>query len=162
MTTYRLVSAIVLFCGAAFSLLAESGGPDVPFHLRVSYTSSVPGDVMTYTAMPEMVVVTYEDSGGKRRELLRSKMTREQTRRLYARMKNLPMDSLRPEYGGDDVDDGFEIKFSIQLGERPEKLITMNNTWHPDLRKLCIELNLLLPEVLRIRMPAGEGPNRPE
>jgi len=142
---------------AVSTLLAGSGRPDAQFHLRVTYISAVPGDVMTYTATPGMVVVTYDDSGGKRRELLRSKMTRKQARRLHARMKSLPLDSLRPESGRDDVDDGFEIHFRIQIDNRPEKRITMHNAWQPDLRRLCIELNLLLPEALRINVPLEVG-----
>ncbi len=133
--------------------------PAARFDLLVSYVTFVPRETVTYSVNPTSITVTY-DSGDPltHRHLLQAVPTKEQVRHFHGVLKALPLDSLRSSYSRDDVDDGFQLVFSVQVDDRPQTRVTMNNAWQPDLRQLCLELNMLLPEKLRIMVPkAGVG-----
>ncbi len=145
----KTLTAIVLFIWLSALALPSSSGaaPSSPrFTVRVSYTIFVPRYIMNYAVTSEEILGTYQDDfGGKLREVFRSKLTGDQASRLYALLRTIPFDSLAAEYRDTSVDDGFELKFEIQVDQQPTKTITLANQTQPTMLTLCQELNLILP-----------------
>jgi hypothetical protein len=124
------------------------------FTLQLTYWVLVPGEMRRIRISPADIIVTYaNDYGTREHEVWRSTTTQPEARRLFNHLRQLPLDTLYSTYSRGDVDDGFSLHFSIQLSDHPKKDITMSNAWQPDLRRLCIEVNSLVPERFRIKVP---------
>jgi hypothetical protein len=154
MTNRLMVGAAIMLAWPASLLLACPGISTARFELRIYRVTFVPGQIFRYTISPTSAAVTYEnDDGAKTRELWRASPTHTQSERLYAFLKTLPMASFRQTYSRSDVDDGFELGFTFLIDGGPERKVTMRNAWQPDLRRLCIQLNELLPTRLHLVVP---------
>lgn len=133
----------------------QSSGTEVPhFDLQLTYWVAAPGEMRRVRINRADTIVTYaNDYGTTEHEVWRSTTSQPQALRLLNHLKQLHLNTLHSSYSRAGIDDGFTIYFSIQLDDHPKKDITMSNAWQPDLRQLCIEVNLLVPERFRIHVP---------
>jgi len=147
------VTAIILSWTAPSVLACPSVRTEL-FLLRVTRMTFVPGQIFRYAISSSNATVTYEnDEGVKTRELWHATPTQPQVERLYRFLKNLPIDKFRQMYSRSEVADGFEIDFTFVLDGGAAKTVVMRNAWEPDLRRLCIQLNELLPTKLQLAVP---------
>jgi hypothetical protein len=74
-----------------------------------------------------------------------AKLTAEEQDRLTKFLRAFPLDRLADSYVDPNVSDGFQVFFTIQLGDAPARRITVANRLQRDLEGLIDAVNELLP-----------------
>jgi hypothetical protein len=92
------------------------------------------------------VSVTAENDYGRPPKVVwEAKLTADQQDRLAKFLRTFPLDQLRDAYVDPNVFDGYQVFFTIQLGDAPARKLTVANRRQRDLERLIDEVNDLLP-----------------
>jgi hypothetical protein len=83
--------------------------------------------------------------------LWRARLFPDERARLAGFLAKFPVSSLKDRYVDDEVFDGIQITFDLQIGSSPARQIFLGNGRERNLDALVRELNLIMPPDLRIQ-----------
>jgi hypothetical protein len=120
--------------------------PLVSFSLSLSDFDGAAGFTNAVNVTATDVSVSAENDFGKPPKFVwEAKLTPEQQDRLTKFLQGFPLDRLGDSYVDRNVNDGYQMFFTIQLGDAPARKITVANRRQRDLERLIDEVNELLP-----------------
>jgi hypothetical protein len=116
------------------------------FSLRISDFHGAAGftNVVNVT-LTEVSVTAENDFGRPPKVIWEARLTAQQQDRLAKFLRTFPIDQIRDSYVDPHVFDGYQVFFTIRLGNVPTRKITVANQRQRDLEGLIDEVNELLP-----------------
>jgi hypothetical protein len=98
----------------------------------------------------EISVTSESDWGQPPKVIWHAALTADQQAQLAKFIRQFPLDKLKDAYVDRTVFDGFQVTFMIQIGDGPERKITVANQRQKDLERLMDAANDLLPPKLHM------------
>ncbi len=120
--------------------------PALPFSVAISDFNGAAGLTNAVKVTETDISVTAENDFGQPPKVLwEAKLTAEQQDRLAKFLRSFPLDRLADSYMNPMVFDGFQVFFTIKIGDGAFRKVTLANRRQLDLERLIDEVNGLLP-----------------
>jgi hypothetical protein len=133
-----------------------AGKPLTPYQIKIRDFNGAAGVTEIVEVSTDSISVIGEDDfGHPPRVLWKGDLRPPQKRRMSAFMSAFPLESLHDNYADLNVNDGYQVDFTIQIGNGAARKISVANRHQISLEHLVDQVNTLLPPKYALSRMSG-------